>query len=409
MAADGNPPWQQVPLGAVVSRCDYGLSCSLDGDATGIPVLRMGNLADGKVRVADLKYISTAKLPSEDDLLSPGDLLLNRTNSAERVGKVGLFEGGPRTTFASYLFRLRARQEEVSPEWLAQVLASPQYQDRLRRLATPGVSQTNINRTVLLALSIPCPPLPAQRRMASILSSVDDTIEKTQAVIGQLMIVKQGLINKLLTEGMPGQGGEHWKHMTLDSLADVRRGASPRPIQDSKWFSENGPGWVRIVDVSRSDRVLQQTEQRLSAEGVERSVLLSPGDLIMSIAGTIGKPIILGISACIHDGFVWFSRLSPDIEVRFLYYFLQWHQASFQKAGQPGTQKNLNTSLVGQAEVRLPPLSEQRAIAEYLWTIDDRISEERNALAGYVALKRVLLDVLLLGKVRVSARSQEVA
>src|SRR5208337_5618771 len=88
-------------------------------------------------------------------------------------------------------------------------------------------------------------------------------------------------------------------------FAKVRRGASPRPIDDPKWFGGE-TGCVRIVDVTRSGRYLRSTEQYLSPIGVSRSVRVDKGDLIMSICATIGRPVIIDMPACIHDGFVQF-------------------------------------------------------------------------------------------------------
>ena len=165
-----------------------------------------------------------------------------------------------------------------------------------------------------------------------------------------------------------------WPLVSLGDLARVKRGASPRPIQDPKWFSAEGHGWVRIADVTASDRVLLQTTQYLSDAGKASSVEIVPGDLIMSICGTIGRPLFSGIYACIHDGFVAFkdidkARIDPD----YLYFFLQAHSRHFEAQSQPGTQRNLNSALVGKTEMPLPPVNEQRRIAEVLRSVDEAI------------------------------------
>ena len=101
-----------------------------------------------------------------------------------------------------------------------------------------------------------------------------------------------------------------WEIKQLGELANIRRGASPRPIKDPKWFSEHSThGWIRISDVTKSSKYLYETEQYLSEAGIEKSRTVAPGDLIMSICGTIGRPIILRMNACIHDGFVAFESL----------------------------------------------------------------------------------------------------
>lgn len=174
-----------------------------------------------------------------------------------------------------------------------------------------------------------------------------------------------------------------WPLVTIGSLTRVKRGASPRPIQDPKWFSDEGYGWVRISDVTASDRVLRQTTQYLSDAGRAASVEIAPGDLIMSICGTIGRPLFSGIHACIHDGFVAFreidkARLDPD----YLYFFLQAQTRHFEAQSQPGTQRNLNSSLVGTTEIPLPPLDEQRRIAEVLRSVDEAIAANEAALAS---------------------------
>lgn len=108
-----------------------------------------------------------------------------------------------------------------------------------------------------------------------------------------------------------GNVPKHWKVLQIKRLSPVLRGASPRPIDDPKYFDEEGLfAWVRIADVSSSDRRLRETTQRLSDLGSSLSVKLQPGCLFLSIAGSVGKPCISEIQACIHDGFVYFPRLA---------------------------------------------------------------------------------------------------
>lgn len=155
-----------------------------------------------------------------------------------------------------------------------------------------------------------------------------------------------------------------WPLVKLKWLATVRRGASPRPIDDPIYFEENGEyGWVRIVDVTRSGKYLKNTEQKLSSVGAKLSAKLEPGNLILSIAGSVGKLCITAEKACVHDGFVYFKNLKTD--VNWLYYSLQRSDV-FDGIGKTGTQTNLNTETVGNIEVHLPNLELQRQIAAFL-------------------------------------------
>ncbi|MDB4946679.1 MAG: hypothetical protein JWP97_6213 [Labilithrix sp.] len=187
-----------------------------------------------------------------------------------------------------------------------------------------------------------------------------------------------------------------WQNLTLGHLTTVRRGASPRPIQDPRWFSDRGPGWVRISDVTRASRVLWSTKQYLSPEGVAKSVRLCPGELVLSIAATIGKPIILGIDACIHDGFVYFENLNTQrVATDFLYYVFQHREPELSGQGQPGTQKNINTSIVENLPLCLPPLGEQKKIAAILSSVDDAIEASQAAIDQLGVVKKAMMAELL--------------
>lgn len=138
---------------------------------------------------------------------------------------------------------------------------------------------------------------------------------------------------------------EEWEVVRFGDVSKVKRGASPRPIADPIYFGK-GRGWIRIADVTRFFKYLTKTEDRLSSLGESKSVAVNEGDLIMSIAATVGKPIIVKMKACIHDGFVAFTNLSESVNAEFLYYLLSLIESKFASLGQQGTQSNINTELV---------------------------------------------------------------
>lgn len=185
-----------------------------------------------------------------------------------------------------------------------------------------------------------------------------------------------------------------WELLLIKDISKVRRGASPRPIEDPRYFG-HGRGWVRIADVTKSKKYLERTRDYLSELGESRSVAVNPGDLIMSIAATVGRPIIVKMNACIHDGFVLFSNLSNEIDVEFLYYLLISLQDKFRNIGQHGTQKNLNTVIVSNIEFLKPPLKEQQKIALILSKVDESIQIVSQKIAQTKILRRALMKRLL--------------
>lgn len=186
----------------------------------------------------------------------------------------------------------------------------------------------------------------------------------------------------------------NWKEVKLGSLCNLRRGASPRPISDSKYFGA-GAGWVRISDVTSSKKYLKQTSQRLSSLGESKSVRVVPGDVIMSICATIGKPVIVDMDACIHDGFVVFKDLNPEVDNEFLTYWLNMKEGYFNSLGQHGIQKNLNTSIINNTLIKLPTLKEQQKIAEILSSVDAAIEKTEQVIAKTEEVKKGLMQQLL--------------
>jgi type I restriction enzyme S subunit len=178
---------------------------------------------------------------------------------------------------------------------------------------------------------------------------------------------------------------EHWKTKAIKWESPVLRGASPRPIDDPKFFDEEGDyAWVRISDVTSAGMYLSETEQKLSTLGSSLSVKLQPGALFLSIAATVGQPAITKIKCCIHDGFVYFPRFKGD--PRFLFYVFASGEP-YKGLGKLGTQLNLNTDTVGSIIVGFPDVAEQRAIADFL-------DAETTKLDTLVAKKRELIEKL---------------
>jgi type I restriction enzyme, S subunit len=166
-APDGEtapPRWRLMSLGDLAESIEYGTSQKTRSDVDGVPVLRMGNLGRGTIDYRDLKYLPVADV-DERLLLRPGDLLFNRTNSAELVGKSAVFTGYSRmTTFASYLIRVRPLPS-ANLEWASLVLNSPLGRRYIASVRTQQVGQANVNGTKLAAVPIPLPSAEEQARI----------------------------------------------------------------------------------------------------------------------------------------------------------------------------------------------------------------------------------------------------
>jgi type I restriction enzyme S subunit len=187
-----------------------------------------------------------------------------------------------------------------------------------------------------------------------------------------------------------GEIPEHWGVVAIKWISPVLRGASPRPIDDPIYFDEEGEyGWVRISDVTAStEGYLYKTTQKLSELGASLSVKLEQNQLFLSIAGSVGKPCITKIRACIHDGFVYFPSLSIDPRMLFRIFEAG---ICFGGLGKFGTQLNLNTDTVGGIHIPIPAIPELPKILEFLDYETARIDaliEEQQRLIELLKEKR---------------------
>jgi len=190
--------WESTVLSAVVPRAEYGISSSL-GDDGRIPVLRMNNLYGGEADISDLRFSNTPDAAAH--LLQPGDVLFNRTNSIDHVGRTGIWRGQlPCASFASYLVRLVNDPCRITSEYLNRWLNLPQTQIRIRRYATPGVHQVNINPTNLRKTELALPrDVDEQERIGTLLLELDSRMGKERTLLDKVRAVRRGLLDDLLT------------------------------------------------------------------------------------------------------------------------------------------------------------------------------------------------------------------
>lgn len=151
-----------VELGSVLELVQYGTSEKANSKGEGVPILRMNNIVDGVLDTKDLKYIDLPEKERARLLLRDGDILFNRTNSKELVGKCAVFHEEGEYVFASYLIRLRAATAKVLPDFLTFAVNSPIGRTQIDALSRQIIGQANINTDELRSLQIPLPPLMAQ-------------------------------------------------------------------------------------------------------------------------------------------------------------------------------------------------------------------------------------------------------
>jgi type I restriction enzyme S subunit len=191
--------WDVERLDHLLTEKRYGISTSLSDEPEGVPVLRMNNLVKGEVEYSDIKYSQRKDALKLN--LNDGDILFNRTNSIDYVGRTGIYRhSGQRVSFASYLVRLVPDNARLCSEYLNFWLNDGTNQIRVKQFATIGVQQANVNPTNLGTLLIALPSsIAEQERIIESLTAVRNTIHDISKSLSKLHSLKTALMQDLLT------------------------------------------------------------------------------------------------------------------------------------------------------------------------------------------------------------------
>jgi len=265
-------------------------------------------------------------------------------------------------------------------------------------------TQLNLNTDAIGSIYIAYPAFEEQVVIRKFLdhktSEIDSLIADKEELIKKLEEYKQSIITEAVTKGL--NPDVKMKDSQIKHLTRVKRGASPRPIDDPKYFDSEGRySWVRISDVTSAGDYLEKTTQKLSAFGANLSVKLNPGTLFISICATVGKPCITNIDCCIHDGFVYFPDYKGDY--KFVFYIFKSGEP-YKGLGKFGTQLNLNTDTIGSIFIPCPPKEEQMNIRDFLdvktLEIDLLIEDIQESVNNLIEYRQSLIYEAITGKIK---------
>jgi type I restriction enzyme S subunit len=376
----------------------------------------------GAFRPHENKKLDASLEPRPEIEVRPGDLVLSRANTPELVGRAVLVrDTPPRLLLSDKLLRLRVDPSRAVPEFVNVVLASPTCRTRIQEAATGSShSMKNISQGKLREISVLVPTLGEQRKIAAILSSVDDAIESTQAVIDQLGVVKKAMMAELLTRGLPGRHtrfkqteiGEvpaEWEVVSVGQVAKVKGGK--RMPKGRPFATHVTPfPYIRVTDFQDSTVRLDELKYVLPEDQLSiRPYTIFSDDLYISIAGTLG---VVGEVPKELDGAQLTENAAKITEIdlakadrTFLMYALQSPVSAEQVGRLKGVGSGVPKLALFRIEsilVALPPLDEQRLVARTLQELIFRSRSEQQVLDSLMRVKSALMSVLLTGEVRVT-------
>lgn len=173
-----------------------------------------------------------------------------------------------------------------------------------------------------------------------------------------------------------------WKYVKLGEVCTIERGGSPRPIDDFITTDENGINWIKIGDADES-MYITKTAQRIKPEGMKKSRYVKPGDFLLSNSMSFGRPYILKIDGCIHDGWLVLRDENNVFDKKFLYYYLSAPitYKKFKSMAVGGVVNNLNSDMVRKVRVPVPSQEEQHQISDRLDRVSNLIFLRKQQLA----------------------------
>ena len=170
----------------------------------------------------------------------------------------------------------------------------------------------------------------------------------------------------------------------------IVRGASPRPISNFITSSEEGVNWIKIGDVKNGAKYITSTKEKITQTGAKKSRYLTAGDFVLSNSMSFGRPYILKIDGCIHDGWISMSNFESELDSDFLYHLLNSDlvQRYWRQKASSGTVQNLNADIVRSTEIPVPAIDEQRKIAKLLDKFERLVNDINEGLPSELKARR---------------------
>ena len=256
-----------------------------------------------------------------------------------------------------------------------------------------SVCRRNVEWDTLYDQPLYLPSEEEQECLATFLSALSSRIKKQTELVEHLKKYKRGAITLILSNK-----DTSWKSGRLGDFITINRGGSPRPIEAFITNDPDGVNWIKIGDVSEDSLYITQTAEKITAEGSRKSRKVFAGDLILSNSMSFGRPYIMQIEGCIHDGWLLLRDDGACFDKKYLCYYLASDEvlAQYKKYAAGSCVSNLNSELVSNVFIEFPPLEKQKEIASSLELLDERINCEIKLLDKLLLIKKGLLQSLFI-------------
>lgn len=373
--------WEEIKLGEFV-EFKNGLNYLKSERGESVYTVGVKNFNHKKLRtITELETINLSSIPAKEFLLEKDDLLFVRSNgNKELVGRMMLIETVVENTYYSG-FVIRGRiQNKNALEPLFLLSLEGKIKEALKTL-TGGTNISNLSQSILKSISLNTPTIQEQKKVSSFIALLDQKIEKQKEKIDRLKQFKKGMMQKIFSQELrfkDEDSGEFlkWESTSLEKIAMIGKGFTPRTDEEDLWNGELP--WLAISGMNQG-KYISDASKAITTKAVENKRIVPEGTLIMSFKLSIGKLGITKIPIFTNEAICHFYWKQSDVDTEFMYYYLSTLDIkSFGSRAAKGV--TLNNESLNAIVVKLPSYKEQKAIAEFLSKLDEKVELEKEKL-----------------------------
>lgn len=396
--------WKEVYLGDISDVQTGPFGSQLKNEQYikgGTPVVTVEHIKD--FRITDFDYPS---ITDEDKdrlakyLMKTDDILFTRVGSVDLSAYVSEKQNG--WMFSSRMLRVRTN-EEVHSKFLSYYFQQRSFRDYILNISV-GATMPSINTSILKSLIISYPPLPEQKAIASVLSSLDDKID----LLHQQNQTLETLAETLFRQWFVEEAKEDWEEVKLKTVVDIAIGRTP-PRKESQWFSTNNQDvkWISIKDLGSEGAFVFNTSEYLTNEAVVKfNIPIIPKDtVLLSFKMTVGRVAITTQEMLSNEAIAHFKfNAKTPFTKEYLYLFLKNYK--YETLGSTSSiVTSINSAMIKDMEITIPDENTMRNFNESAFLYFNKIKENSQQIQTLTQLRDTLLPKLMSGEVRVKMQT----
>lgn len=402
--------WEQRKVGEFYDFKN-GLNKNKEFFGTGVPIVNFTDVFHNRGLTASQLEGRVTLEPNEikNYRVKKGDIFFTRTSETiEEIGYPSVMLDTPENTvFSGFVLRGRcfSSNDPLDNLFKQYVFFTQSFRDEMKKKSSMTTRALTSGTSIKEMLFQFPSSKNEQHQIGKCITKFDDLITLHQRKLDQLKALKKYFLQNMFPakgEKVPrirfkGFTGD-WEQHKLGELVIIERGGSPRPIDAYITEAQDGLNWVKIGDAPEQGRYITHTKEKIKPSGLSKTRQVFPGDLILSNSMSFGKPYIMGITGCIHDGWLLIRNNQNVFDLKFLCQMLGTEQmfAQYRRLAAGSTVNNLNKELVANAIVKVPETTEQEQIGAFLENLDNVITLHQRKLDQLQTMKKFMLQNLFI-------------